>query len=233
MSFKSTVTLLGLVTLALGPIPSALLPMTGLDVAYAESGKSNGNGKGTSKSNSAESRGNSANAQASNGTSGNQTGKAAAASGGNSNGALASELKGLNAVKANPNALENAAPNSQVGRIAAYQDAAVLTIEAQASLDEAEATVAGLHVPARGTDEIDAVIAALDPHAEGYAEDLASLQAERDAAEAYEDAVAAVQLATDDYEQATETEKAALLTASDGRELSDEAIAYIRSVLNL
>ena len=44
---------------------------------------------------------------------------------------------------------------------------------------------------------------------------------------------AAVTVATEQFDEATETEKAALLTASDGRDLSDEAIAYIRAVLNL
>ena len=239
MTFRSTATLLGLVALALGPIPSALLPMTGLDMAYAESGKSNGNGKSASQSNSSESRGKSTNAHASNGKSESRADKAAVATDDISKddriskGDLASELKGLNAVKANPNALEHASPNSQVGRIAAYQDAAELTIEAEAALDGAATILAGLDVPARGTDEIDAVIAALDPEAEGYAGALAALQAERAAASAYEDALAAVTVATEQFDEATETETAALLTASDGRDLSDEAIAYIRAVLNL
>lgn len=231
MTFRSTATLLGLVTLALGPIPSALLPMAGLDVAYAESGKSNGNGKSdsNSKSNSSESRGNSANA--SNGNSGGRTDKAT--TGELSKGDLASELKGLNAVMANPNALEHAAPGSQVGRIAAYKDAAELTIAAESAQDAAEAALAQLEVPARETDEIDAVIAALDPEAEGYEAELAALQAERAAAETYEDALVAVTEAAEQVDEAAEDEKAALLTASDGRELSDEAIAYIRAVLNL
>ena len=231
MSIKSAATILGLVTLALGPIPSALLPMAGLDVAYAESGKSNGNGKKESKG--SESRGNSANAQASNGNAGGQSNKSAGSSGGKSNGDLASELKGLNAVKANPNALKNASLNSQVGRIAAYQDAAQLTIATEAALDEAEAALAELEVSARGTDEIDAVIAALDPEVESYEAELAALQAERAAAGAYEDAVVAVTVAGEQVDEATEAEKSALLMASDGRELSDEAIAYIRAVLNL
>ena len=229
MTLKSTVTILGLAALAIGPALAALLPMAGFDVAYAESGKSNGNGKSESKS--SESRGNSANAHASNGGSGGQS-KAASADG-TSHGDLASELKGLNAVKANPNALEHASPNSQVGRIATYRDAAEVTIGAQAALEEAAEALADLPVPERGTDEIDAAIAELDPNAAGYAEELAALQEERAIAEEYEDAVEAVADAAEQVDEAAETEKAALLAASGGRELSDEAIAYIRSVLNL
>jgi hypothetical protein len=231
MSIKSAATILGLVTLAIGPVPSALLPMAGLDVAYAESGKSNGNGNGNGKSDSkgSESRGNSANA--SQGNSGGNAGKTA--TGGSSHGDLASELKGLNAVKANPNALEHAAPDSQVGRIAAYKDAAELTISAASALADAEAALAELDVPARGTDEIDAVIAALDPAAEGYEAELAALTAERAAAEIYEDALVAVTVAAEQVDKAEKAERAALLTASDGRQLSDEAIAYIREVLDL
>lgn len=74
-------------------------------------GKGNGNG-----------RGNSANAQ--------NTEK-----GNNGRGAIASELKGLNAAHANINAMMNADPNSQVGQIYAYQQAIVAAKEAGGDLD--------------------------------------------------------------------------------------------------
>ena len=148
-------------------------------------------------------------------------------------GALASELKGLNAVKANSNALENAAPNSQVGRIALYQDAALATIAVQNDLSQAAADLAALPVPERDLATIDSAIAALDPAAETYANDLAILTAERAAAQTFADAVAAVDLAAQAAAQAQSAEEAALLVASDGRVLSDEAIAYVRSSLGL
>ncbi len=97
----------------------------------------------------------------------------------NAHGKLASELKGLNAAHANANALANASPNSQVGRIATYRDAALETISAADALDAAtgalgEATETLVAREAelwslddafsgRTTAEIDADIAALDP----------------------------------------------------------------------
>ena len=146
---------------------------------------------------------------------------------------LASELKGLNAVKANPHAMEHASPNSQVGRIATYRDAALVTLEAQAALDTADAELALLPVPARDLETIDADIGALDPLAEGYAESLTALETERTGTQSFLDATAAVEAAALELDTAATTEEEALLAASKGRILSDEAIAYIRAVLNL
>jgi len=231
MKLRFPAVVLGLTALAVGPLPAALLPMNSVDVAHAESSK--GNGNGNSASHSAESHGNSANAHAANSNSSGHSTSGDDASLDTGNGSLHSELKGLNAVKANPNALEHAAPNSQVGRIAAYRDAARVTIGAHEALDEAEATLAGLDVPARDIDAIDADIAALDPNASDYNDALAALEAERANAEAYADAVTAVDVATAQLETAGETEQAALLAASGGRMLSAEAIAYVRAALNL
>jgi len=230
MKLKATAAILGLAALAAGPLPSALIPLVTVDAALADSGK--GNGNGASHGNSAASHGNSANAHAANASSGSGA-VAVATNGSKSKGALASELKGLNAVKANPNALEHASPNSQVGRIAAYRDAAEITIGAAADLADAEAALAALDVPTREIDAIDAEIAALDPNADGYAEALAALEAERANVEAYGEAVAAVDIATEQLLGADDAEKAALLIASGGRDLSAEAIAYIRAALNL
>ena len=239
MKLKATAAVLGLAALAAGPVPSALLPMAAFDAAYADSGKGNGASKSESRGNSAASQGNASNAHVENASASNHsatataTATATAAGAANGKGALASELKGLNAVKANPNALDHASPNSQVGRIAAYRDAARITLGAQTALTDAEATLDGLDVPARDTDAIDADIAALDPAAADYNDALAALQTERDAAQAYADAAAAVDLANEQLATTAEKENAALLAASDGRVLSAEAIAYLRSVLKL
>lgn len=148
-------------------------------------------------------------------------------------GGLASELKGLNAVKANPNALANAAPGSQVGRIAAYRDAALVTLGKAQALAQAQDDLAALPAPTRTLAEIEAEIATLDPAAADYVDKLAALQAEKTAAESYADAAARVAAAEADLNAAAEAEHTALLSASNGRELSDDAIAYIRDVLNL
>ena len=81
----------------------AIIAMTAVALAGPALAAKGGNGNGNE-------RGNSANAQ--NGEKGN-----------NGRGAIASELKGLNAAHANINGLMNANPDSQVGQIYAYQQA--------------------------------------------------------------------------------------------------------------
>ena len=111
-----------------GRVAALLVDATGLDVAYADSSNGKGNG------------GNSENA-GNNGNGG--TNNAAKTTGSNNgNGALASELKGMNAVHANPNALKNADPNSQVGKIAAYQNAALATQAAELAVETAASNFA-------------------------------------------------------------------------------------------
>ena len=75
--------------------------------------------------------------------------------------------------------------------------------------------------------------ATLDPKAVGYDDALAALETERANAQDYEVAVTAVDLATAQLETAGQTEEDALLAASGWRVLPAEAIAYIRSALNL
>ena len=213
MTLRKTIATLGILTLTLAVSP-----------AMAEKGKSNGNGHGNSSTHGAStSHGNAHDAKGTSTTASTKPGK----------GGLASELKGLNAVKANSNALENASPNSQVGRIALYRDAALATKDLATAQQEAADALAALPVPTATLDDVDAAIAGLDPAAEGYAEALAALTAEREDIVAYNDALAVVADADLDLQAAEQTEEAALLTASGGRILSDEAIAYIRGVLNL
>lgn len=184
-----------------------------------------------------------------------------------SNGALASELKGLNAYHASEQAFLNASADSQVGRIAAYRDAALelaaldglIETRTQELTDarEAEAAARALqeaYDPAYAgptTAEIDASIAALDPASETYEADLAALEEQRLAAEAFETgdvalaaAVAAAEeeriaaegaltQANTDVEDATKAEQDALMSASNGRELSPEALSYLREQLGL
>lgn len=148
-------------------------------------------------------------------------------------GALASELKGLNAAHASETALANAAPGSRVGRIATYRDAALVTLEKAALLEEAETALEGLEVPTRTVAEIEAEMGLLDPLDPANAEALALLQSEKDVAQAYEDALAVIETAQDEVDAAAAVEDAALLEASDGRVLSEAALAYLRGLLNL
>lgn len=218
----------------------------GLSPALADNGKSNGQGAthGNSGSNGNASSGSQST------THGNSAKHAAVAATPDKHG-LASELKGLNAVKANANALEHANPNSQVGRIAAYRDAALATAEVAGALADAEADLAALPVPARTVAAIDAEIAGidaaillLDPAIPGNDVLIAGLQAarlvtldERVLTIIQNDDIAAAQDLVDaaavNLDAAQGLEDSALLTASKGRTLSAEAIAYVRAVLGL
>lgn len=206
-SLRSLTKAFGLLALALGPVPALLVHATGLDAAYADSSNGKGNG------------GNAGN----NGNGG--TNNAAKTTGSNNgNGALASELKGMNAVHANPNALKNADPNSQVGKIAAYQNAALATQAAELAVETAASNLAAAQAGLAVAEELPA----------STPEEITARDAAIAAANlAIADATTAVGTANTELELAVAAEDAALLTATGGEPLSDEALAYIRTELGL
>ena len=162
-------------------------------------------------------------------------------------GALASELKGLNAAHASEQAFANASPNSRVGRIAAYRNAVIGAAAAGTALGDAEAALAAFdaELPDGPTAaDLDAQIAAYD--------DLAELTPEQEAErallmEAYDAAVIAeAERAAAREELATAVETAAseaelsgggiedlFLAASDGRTLSPEAMDEFHRLLGI
>ncbi len=181
-------------------------------------------------------------------------------------GKFASELKGLNAYHASEQAWQNASPNSRVGRIAAYREAALTTTENGRLAEEAAAAVSekedirdGIQQEISDLDanyaaknaEIDEKIGALDPDAEDYDAQVAALEAERPSATDYEtqkvelqgklataeESLTASEAELADAEEAAgtaaQTEDEALLAATDGRVLSDEALAYFREKIGL
>jgi len=136
------------IALAFGTISTASIATLAFtaDAAFAGNGNGNngnGNGNGGSRNN-----GNNGN--------GNGNGK-------NNHGAIASALGALNAAHANENALLNASPNSRVGMIAAYRDAAVITNELSAVAALLAGELALLTPPPRLIADIEADIqAAID-----------------------------------------------------------------------
>ena len=122
-------------------------------------------------------------------------------------GALASGLKGANAANASEQAFANAAPNSQVGRVATYRAA----VQAEA----AGAALPGLE------EERDALLAIAE--ADRTEEDVARL------AELETEIAGLTELAA--YDGPTSEE--ALLEATKGRELSYEEKAYLHDLLGL
>ncbi|MGB3146518.1 MAG: hypothetical protein WBA91_02025 [Paracoccaceae bacterium] len=185
----------------------------------------------------------------------------------NIEGLLASDLKALEAATENETALENAAPDSRLGKIAAYQAAARVTQTKATAYDKAARTLADARTilaraqeelrlveaayDGRTTADIAAGINALDPAADDFVEALAALQDESAAALEHEDlvlnwqetivaaesAVSSAELAesrlASELATAEIAEKAALLEATNNRELAPEALAYFREQLGL
>ena len=169
-------------------------------------------------------------------------------------GALARELKGLNAAHANPNALANASPNSMVGKVAAYQTAVNNegereVLEGELLLKEEELAALIESYDGRTSEAINADILAkqteldgLDPIADEaaynvLAEEIADLNTELGGAVEFE--TASSTLADDimgletQIEDLGPTPEDALAIATDGRELSPEALAELHRLLDL
>lgn len=231
-AMRPIISVLGVTALLLGPI-GLQIPSIGATEAFAGGGNGNGGGNGGRESSSKTSAGKSG---ASEGVA--RVEKPAKAKG--SHGLLASELKGLNAAHASPNALANASPNSQVGRLATYRDAAIATAGAQGAIDDATTALAEFDAVNTGrlVTEIEADIVALDPTALDYdAAQLVALSLELETAQTRDAdrAVLAGALVTaeDAADGAATTEADALFAAAKGRTLSPEAIAYLRDLLNI
>jgi hypothetical protein len=150
-----------------------------------------------------------------------------------------SELKGANAYHASPTALEHANEDSRVGKVAAYLAAAQTTISAGSAATAAQDTLDAYmeNDPGYTAAEIQAQIDALDPESETYDEDQAELLSLLDIATTYEAGLAPLQ---DEAERlAAEAAAAAaaegdtLLVLTDGRTLSDDALAVLRGGLGL
>jgi hypothetical protein len=231
---KSVIATLGLSALILGPLAPAI-PFFGADAAYAKNGNGNGgNGGGNGNGSGGKNAGNKSN-NASHSSSKSKSKSKTAKVEVISKGKLASELKGMNAVKANPNALANASPNSQVGRIAAYREAALAAqaagedlseaqqdlLDATDALNTAEAALIELNenYTGRTAAEIAEDIAALDPASQSYGADLEALSAEKSAAELHEMEVSQKQA---DIEAAAE---AAAIADAEAAQAEESAIA--------
>lgn len=154
-------------------------------------------------------------------------------------GNVASELKGLNAANANRKAFQNAAPNSQVGRIAAYQKAAGEFYDLRDNLKTSGAKLNALEAAydGRSSKEIINDIASLDPNDPNYDQALRELTSELKPARRYE--VARADLVEDIQETKAELPKAArdarssFLSASSGRKISPEAMEELHFLLGL
>ncbi len=191
-SFGKRALKIGVIALGLTSLSCAAVVMSA-DAAFAEKG-GNGNGNG---------RGNANRNDRSNNSDRN----------GNGRGAIASELRGLNAANANQRALENASPNSMPGKLYVYQQAR--TEFAQAVNDQNAAY-----------DEYGRLIGLTEDEVAANFPDGGYEDAVMDAATKYEELRNAA-LAS----QAANDESLAILT--EGRELSIDALAELNRLLGL
>jgi hypothetical protein len=235
MNLKSTAFALGLASLALTPIAQVLPGASGFDAAFAEKGN---NGKGHEKHENKGKKPKHAKHQQ-----GKALGHAKQAATVAvvwddldevlHQGDIASHLKGLNAIRANPNAMENAAPDSQVGRIVAYREAAEGSKLLNDRLAAASERLSTLSRPTYSVAQIDLAISKLDPADPRYQEKLVMLQDYRVKAATYEQASAEVTAARLALVESQRQEEDRLYTASNGAILSPAEIDYVRSVLGL
>lgn len=163
---RMLLTILGTAALVAAPVTIAPA-FVGFDAAYAKNGGEGGKGNGGGNGNgNGGDRGNSGNAGKSGEAGGKKSGSQSAASTGDTgvsgkttgkptvtasgttkksnHGALASQLKGLNAAHASAQAFANASPNSKVGQLRAYAEANNAALAAEDAAAAAAAEVARL-----------------------------------------------------------------------------------------
>lgn len=193
--------------------------------AFAERG-GNGNGGANRNSRSNRDKGRSENARSRNGNSNN------------GRGAVASELRGLNAAHANQTALENASPNSMPGKLYVYQQAQQEYAELAVLVDAANERYAALLAlttdeqraelfPAPTTEEPVVVDGEEEPAPETVIYDEEAYKAAVDAAQAD------VRDAEADAQEAETTVQTSLDVLTNGGDLSDAALAELNRLLGL
>ena len=181
------------------------------DYAYAERGNGNGNGNGrANRDRDRPERGNSANS--------------------NGRGAIASELKWMNAAHANQNALENASPNSRPGQLYVLQTEAVEAAKAEAMEAEALALFEASLQPVVVEGEEPVVDPEPIPTAEELAamsdEEIMAMYPDSDEAENYIMARASSDAADDEVDMVLDE-------LTGGEDLSPEAMAELERLLRI
>jgi hypothetical protein len=196
---KNATTALTLSAMAFGP--AVLVTVASTTAASAERG---GNGNGRSNDNAGSERSSDGNGN------GNENRQA---NGNNGRGAIASELRGLNAAHADQNALVNGSPNSMPGKLYAYQQASLAASEVDAKVTETGDLYAALQ------NMTEARFNELNPELD-YESTLATAGAD------YQEAIEA-------QTNADATTDQTLATLTEGRVLSEEAMAELQRMLGL
>ncbi len=173
-------------------VPPAIAISVSATPAFAEKGgnSNRGNSNGNRGNRDAKSNGNSAN-----------------------RGAIASELKGLNAAHASANGLANSSPDSMPGKLYTYQQSTLALNSSATAVQEA-------------SDLVDALNAMTEEQFNDLNPDLDYTATILQASVAYDTSLAALDAAEIDAD-------ASLLTLTGGRELSDGAMAELQALLGL
>jgi len=170
---------------------------------------------------------------------GHGNGKANANANDANHGSIASSLGALNAAHASANALAHASPNSRVGKIAAYKEAAIAAkaadqavADAQANLDAANQAVADAQ---KALDDAEAALAAnVDPAKVGpLTAAVTAAQTNLDNANA---AAADAQTALTDAQNAAATADATrdqALAAAANKPITDQVIDAVNNLLGI
>ena len=193
-SFRGLTASFLVAAMSFAPLAAGLMLVA--EPAFAQKG-GNGNGNGNGRRAERE----------------NGNGNRSSERGNNGRGAIASELKGLNAAHASQNALENASPDSMPGKLYAYQQA-VLSVEAK------EQAV-------KDTEEL--YLALQDMTEERFLE----LNPSLDYASTLSEAGLAYQSALNEYSLAENEVEGSLLILTDGRRLSSGALSELERLLGL
>ncbi|WP_425090719.1 hypothetical protein [Tropicimonas sp. S265A] len=149
------------------------------------------------------------------------------------------KLRNLNASRAAAAAFANASPNSNVGKIATYQEAATEYYDTREDLMDARSALRDFDqsYDGRGSDEVLQDIADLDPTIPGYEETLSALEQELAVAEAFEDErdglLDGVRDVRRDFLIAGKEAEAAFFDASKGGALTVSALNDLHANLGL
>ncbi len=149
------------------------------------------------------------------------------------------KLRNLNAANAAAPAFANASPNSNVGKIAAYQDAAETYYDLRGELSKQGKEIREFteSYDGRSSLEVEQDISALDPADPDYDAHLAELAQELDAALAYEGErehmIGDLKAAREEAELAAKQAEDAFYDASMGAVLTRETLAELHGKLGL
>lgn len=149
------------------------------------------------------------------------------------------KLRNLNAAKANYNAFRNASPNSNVGKIAAYQASAEDYYTSRERLQRRKARLKNLdeNYTGRSSGDVLGDIADLDPDSPTFEQDLDKLENELSDAQSYEqrrDALSkSISVAKKDVVENLQQAEADFFDASKGREVTKQTLGQLHRILGL